>query len=317
MAQPKPIFQAELEAEAQAWWSKHYGTQDKLDCDRFAEALLPAIEPIDMVLLQKVSKCVIDCSQDGKVDLNEWTLFVARFGPLKTSVKKCVANLFDRSGVLAPYYHGAETRKEAELTLDEDGKFLLRFSERFPAKFTLAYSKRAQSGPISIKNVLVQNHPKGYALEVDNAEHVLPSLNDIIHAQPAHKIAVSKLYKRLANEGVFPPPDKFEMSHYSSFVDDHKYDSLGALSSAAKGPYNSLDEVQQHHASSHANSGHVYSPFNVDPESYTDLSQGTGKSPRGGPTKNYQAFDEVADGGATALPGSSAPKAQGHYSPIE
>ncbi len=72
-----------------------------------------------------------------------------------------------KSGELVPWFHGSVSREYAEKRLSEPktaGKYLIRFSEAKPDKFTLVYV----TADLKIKNVLISNFGElGYSLKTD------------------------------------------------------------------------------------------------------------------------------------------------------
>ncbi|KAK1947144.1 hypothetical protein P3T76_001154 [Phytophthora citrophthora] len=120
------------------------------------------------VIVLYAANCALFCLQ-----LLQFRRFIARFGPLESSLAKLVA-CFCANRELVPWFHGEIGRKEAEQVLAakerSDGAFLVRFSESHPTKFTLTYLKvhSASSntpGRRELKNCLVRNlGVSGYAL---------------------------------------------------------------------------------------------------------------------------------------------------------
>jgi hypothetical protein len=93
-------------------------------------------------------------------------IFIKRFGPLRLCAMKVLENLFSpSSGELLSWFHGAQSRQQAEVHLKKNlipGRYLVRFSEAKPDKFTLVLV----SAELKILNVLISNLGEyGYGLK--------------------------------------------------------------------------------------------------------------------------------------------------------
>ncbi|KAL3674408.1 hypothetical protein V7S43_000362 [Phytophthora oleae] len=171
----------ESEASALLWWDEELVQSGVSYRSAFFPALLQACDP--QSLPSELSRdelrvltqfCVSpDAHQRDQVTKEDFRRFIARFGPLESSLAKLVA-CFCVNRELVPWFHGEIGRKEAEQVLAakerSDGAFLVRFSESHPTKFTLTYLKvhSASSntpGRRELKNCLVRNlGVAGYAL---------------------------------------------------------------------------------------------------------------------------------------------------------
>ncbi|KAG1711847.1 hypothetical protein DVH05_009089 [Phytophthora capsici] len=163
------------------WWDEELVYPSVSYRNAFFPTLLQACDP--QSLPSELSRdelrvltqfCVSpDAHHSDQVTKEDFRRFIARFGPLESSLAKLVA-CFCVNRELVPWFHGEIGRKEAEQVLAakerSDGAFLVRFSESHPTKFTLTYLKvhSASSntpGRREIKNCLVRNlGVSGYAL---------------------------------------------------------------------------------------------------------------------------------------------------------
>ena len=166
---------------------------------------------------------MIDRSESSKqreiVGLNEWIVFLYRFGPFDkcigrssymdvhgqidkpiilmqhalislrsltlTCTGKATRSFFTQSGQMVPWFHGNVTRARAKELLVAEGRagsFLVRFSETNPKNFTLTYLDESQAKSPQSKHVLLYNRgPLGFALSADAPEDdCYPSIQELI-----------------------------------------------------------------------------------------------------------------------------------------
>lgn len=105
---------------------------------------------------------------DAFITADAFAIFIKRFGPLRLCAIKVAENLFSPvTGDLLPWFHGALSRQCAEELLRKNltaGRYLVRFSEAKPDKFTLVLV----SAELKILNVLISNLGEhGYGLKSD------------------------------------------------------------------------------------------------------------------------------------------------------
>jgi hypothetical protein len=117
-----------------------------------------------LLLCQVVSYVIATDPAQQTISAKELNMFLQRFGPsFVDAFKKCQSNLFEADGKLVCWFHGNISRDQAEAGLKASadqraakGLFLIRFSEKYPSKLTLAYS-RIEDKKFFLKNVLVHN----------------------------------------------------------------------------------------------------------------------------------------------------------------
>lgn len=102
--------------------------------------------------------------QESYVTKQAFENFLKLFGPLRLCLIKVCSNLFDSSGIVLPWFHGALSREQSSTLLKSlsEGHYLVRLSETQPGNFTIVYVA-SDNKP---KNVLVYNHQEsGYGLD--------------------------------------------------------------------------------------------------------------------------------------------------------
>ncbi|GLD94212.1 hypothetical protein PINS_up002823 [Pythium insidiosum] len=172
--------------EPSLWWYGTFGSSG-VESVPFSTVFWPALlrkcrhtvastESLSLDELRVILKyCIGNLARHADcVSKVEFDHFVARFGPLESSLKRLVDSLCS-SRELVPWFHGTLSRKEAEgvlLTSSrslDDGSFLVRFSESQPTRFTLSYLKihatGQHKGRREMRNVLIGNSGQdGYEL---------------------------------------------------------------------------------------------------------------------------------------------------------
>jgi SH2 domain/CBL proto-oncogene N-terminus, EF hand-like domain len=111
--------------------------------------------PVDRVLQQ-----TLQLSTPDTVTLNEFIVFIKRFGPFKACLTKASA-VCDTAGQLAPWYHGAASREECYkrlCTAGVVGSFLVRYSSSRLDCFNVM----VQQGAAVIDSLLKNSGAAGY-----------------------------------------------------------------------------------------------------------------------------------------------------------
>jgi len=155
------------------WWTATFGKEERVKRDVFMEKYQSKVKTTDAYTVRALAKYVIRGFEpdEGYVLSKEFAHFVARFGPIDSSFVRAKASLFDSQNYLLGWFHGALSRMEAEKRLknyeDSHGSsFLIRFSEKYPAKLTVMYISKQV-----IKNILVHNASGSFKLrDKDNAD---------------------------------------------------------------------------------------------------------------------------------------------------
>ena len=118
---------------ATAWWQHHFPNQESVQCPQFVAELVntPEAGSIGREVLDRVTEHVISKGKD-RVRCTDFVAFLSLFGPLEGSLTRCRQNLFDPSGMLHSWFHGAATDQQCSQLLQDrkspPGGFLLRFS---------------------------------------------------------------------------------------------------------------------------------------------------------------------------------------------
>eukprot|EP00953_Heterococcus_sp_UTEX-ZZ885_P042013 21392-Heterococcus_DN1.PRE.1 len=105
--------------------------------------------PVDRVLRHTVQRAAQDT-----VTLNEFIVFIKRFGPFEACLTKASA-VCDTTGQLAPWYHGAACRQECHkrlCTAGVIGSFLVRYSSSRPNCFNVMVQQGAAVSDSLINN---------------------------------------------------------------------------------------------------------------------------------------------------------------------
>jgi tetratricopeptide (TPR) repeat protein len=121
-----------LDVEAQKFWrSVSSSSSNSCSWNNFVTKCEACVElqqitlPVERVLWHTVQRAALDT-----VTLNEFITFVKRFGPFTACLTKACA-VYDTTGLLAPWYHGAASRDECLRRLRTAGivgSFLVRYS---------------------------------------------------------------------------------------------------------------------------------------------------------------------------------------------
>eukprot|EP01087_Luapelamoeba_hula_P024516 TRINITY_DN9358_c0_g1_i1.p1 TRINITY_DN9358_c0_g1~~TRINITY_DN9358_c0_g1_i1.p1 ORF type:complete len:557 (+),score=92.16 TRINITY_DN9358_c0_g1_i1:184-1854(+) len=164
------------DSEGKIMWAGLFGEETFfVEWDRFLSSLSNVlgseINPDDAVLLRHV----LDNSSTGYVNMYKWSEFLKGFGPLP----EVVVNL--RQTLLAPWFHGFLSSREAELLLEEQpvGTFLIRFSRSSGGSFALAFVQ----APRKVLHILIRSaKPDGFHIDEEetSGHKTFASLPDII-----------------------------------------------------------------------------------------------------------------------------------------
>ncbi len=141
------------------FWKDHFGPGRLVPWPSFVKALqdfLRRTNPQQLqgfVALEQALRFLIDRGESSVarnvVALEEWAVFLHRFGPVECCVGKATRSFFTPEGQMVPWFHGNVSRQRAkDLLMGEaggkPGSFLVRFSETNPRNFTLTYMDEAE-----------------------------------------------------------------------------------------------------------------------------------------------------------------------------
>lgn len=190
------------DAEGAAFWDKKWAGKKVVLRKEFVGAYLAAFKGSNAKVVDALAANVIGKPDEPHVTRQSFEHFLAKFGPFSKSYTKAASSLFNRNGVFHKWFHGHTSRKDAEKGMGKPGRYIVRFSEKYPSKMTLAYSK-TKDGKLCLKNVLIHNVGEaGFSLQPkDKGGKAFASVVDLLAAQADLKEpVVSALHKKMVEE---------------------------------------------------------------------------------------------------------------------
>jgi len=157
------------EDEASMLWTKAFAQRDRVNGYQLSDVLAARFKDITPNIIRDVTDNVIDGECRGTVTKQEFTDFVARFGPFDSAIQRCHANIFDSDGIVYPWFYPRMDRVNGDAKASAmPASYLVRYSGQHRDKLVLTYSQPEGTG-LKCHSVLISNVDGRWKLEGHDA----------------------------------------------------------------------------------------------------------------------------------------------------